>query len=254
MNLTKFDLIGLSAGTNINVGVGGTGDNVVDQVSGDSSTFLKVTNDSTFADSMDMAPAVNTTLRWNHSSVGNAGVRFYFKKTNDYSNNQLPMLAVRDTNVQVSPIRVSLAGNGAIGEIRILDSSGGAPYKSPINTILLNKWYRVEVYVKISAAQFRMYVYEDNSTTALVDSGWTTFAPGTATVFNQLWLGNFSTPTNPQMRVAHLLTTDNADAMIGPWAAAPQPSAGKWYVKGSGLATAAYVKTADGLKSVALKP
>lgn len=136
------------------------------------------------------------------SPSANWGVRMYFRMGG---------------NPSVNATLLNFTSSGAIraqvqvitdGKIRLRRGTTQA-YVST-NSLALNTWYRLEVWV--SASQIRMAVYAGDSLTTFADSGTLSYSEGT---IGSVWFGNSVNTTWTTLYIDQVIATDTA-AFPGP--------------------------------------
>lgn len=138
-----------------------------------------------------------------------AGHRFYFKTPNAWpSATAVIYMAMLDGGN--ARFRVNLAGATSGGRIRFVAASNVIAAESPIGTLSLNTWYRVELVVDTLGSNGQMKVFLDDSTSPEWDSGKTNADFGGA--YNRIYLGRpiETTPTVGVMYFDDFLATDQS--------------------------------------------
>lgn len=234
----------IAPGTPLNVGVGG-----IDATGGAqfASLNLRATDeDPTFGNCLTFTPTAAGQLGyvdWNLPSapITEYGVRAYVKKVTGTAGNAEQFCGFR-SSVGGYSTRFAISGSAAPNQARLYRLDSTLNYATPNNTMMPGDWYRYEAYVKTDTDDWRFLLYLGDSLTPINDSGWQN-----SDVAGQIGIFRFgpvnNTPATPDViRMAHILITDDADVMIGPYEA---PSGGMFVKTAGGLVDAGtmFVKT-----------
>lgn len=263
--LIQFDGVGLANDTVLGSSSAGVGDTEVTDTGGSESGTVPVraiTDDETFSNAFEIGPVggSNTSyVRWNFTNTRSIGMRMYVKKltANAQTNYQFQSIVSNGTG----PVeRLSFSGLGDPNRLRMYRGGNSTYDTTPSQSNVANTWYRIELYLQpnpngdgnYTDGSFRYLVYEGNSTTALTDISENNVDIGD--VASEFRIGSIApAPASADtLRFAHIMLTDDAETLIGPWGDSTPAATNSFVKTSSGLSavSARYVKTSSGLKSV----
>lgn len=152
-------------------------------------------------------------VRFTFSAATNLAMRAYIQMPSTWASAGQMLLMARPSGSDVSG-RMALAGTGAPGQVRLMDSAGATISSSSNGTVNTGQWYRAELQFNGTTGQGRTAVFALGSDTPLWTSGWQAadfHMPSIYAEFGPGWSGT----TLGQIRMANLKVTDSISDWIG---------------------------------------
>lgn len=147
--------------------------------------------------------------RFDVEQTTTAGHRFYFKTPPAWPSGTA-IIYQSMLNAGTIRFRVNMAGTGQAGRIRFIAAGNVIAEQSPVGTLDLSTWYRVELVVDTLGGLGQMRVYRDDSTVPVWDSGRVSANFGGP--YNRVYIGRpvETSPTVGVMFFDDILITDQS--------------------------------------------